>query len=82
MEQSAEGDSVTRWRERSPTAGDQGYERVAERVHLQVESFGERITRITAIVEIRGWRDGAWVGLDGSEALERSVLARIRAALR
>jgi hypothetical protein len=82
IERIAEGDILTGWWERPASANEPGYERVAQRVHLQVEPFGDRITRITAVVEVRGWRDGGWVSLDETESLERDVLAGIRAALR
>jgi hypothetical protein len=81
IERIAEGDIMTAWRDRPASVGEPGFERVAERVHLQVEAFGERITRITAVVEVRGWRDGGWVRLEETRPLERNVLARIRAAL-
>jgi hypothetical protein len=81
IERIADGDIVTGWRDRPARAEEQGFERIAERVRLQVEALGERITRITASAEVRGWRDGGWVSLQETGTLERNVLARIRAAL-
>jgi hypothetical protein len=63
IERISEGEIMTGWRERPANAGEGGFERVAERIHLQVEAFAEQITRITARVELRGWRDGGWVSL-------------------
>jgi hypothetical protein len=81
IERIAEGDIVTGWRERPARPEEQGFERVADRVRLQVEVFGERITRISVIAEVRGWRDGGWISLGEAGPLERDVLARIRAGL-
>jgi hypothetical protein len=81
IERIVDGDIVTGWQDRPPRAEEPGFERVAERVHLQVAASGERITRITVIAERRGWRDSGWVSLGETEPLGRLVLARIRAAL-
>ncbi len=77
----AEGDIMTGWRDRPARAEEEAVERMAERVHLEVEVFGDRITRITATAEARGWRDGGWVNVGEAAPLARDVLARIRAAL-
>jgi hypothetical protein len=81
IERIAEGDIMTGWRDRPARAEEQGFERVAERVRLEVEAFGDRITRITATAEARGWRDGGWVSVGEAAPLARDVLARIRASL-
>ena len=81
IERIAEGDIMTGWRDRPARVEEQGFERMAERVRLQVEVFGDRITRITATAEARGWRDGGWVSVGEAAPLARDVLARIRAAL-
>jgi hypothetical protein len=82
IERIAEGEIMTGWQERPAKAGEEGFERVAERIHLQVEAFADHITRITTSAELRGWRDGGWVSLEDRGSLERNVLARIRTALR
>ena len=81
IERIAEGEIMTGWRDRPARADEPGFERGADRVRLQVEVLGERITRITVTAEGRGWRDGGWVSVGDAEPLERDVLARIRAAL-
>jgi hypothetical protein len=81
LEQVADGEIVTGWRDRPARAEEGTFERVAERVQLRVEAFGERITRITVTVEARGWRDGQWMISEASEPGARDVLARIRTAL-
>jgi hypothetical protein len=81
IERVANGEIVTGWRERPPTAEERGFERVTERVTLRVEAFGERITRITPIIELQGWREGRWTGIEDVGPATRAVLARIRAAL-
>jgi hypothetical protein len=81
IERMAEGEIMTGWRDRPARPEEQGFERVSDRVHLRVEAFGERITRVTATSEVRGWRDGRWVDAGPTGVLERDVLARIRAAL-
>jgi hypothetical protein len=80
---------AVRWRLTPPrcawlwrTRADGGnFERVAERVQLRVEAFGERITRITATVEVRGWREGGWVMIEETGPVARDLLARIRMTL-
>ncbi len=81
LERIADGEIVTGWRERSARADEGNFERVAERVQLRVEAFGERITRITATVEVRGWRDGGWVMIEETGPVARDLLARIRMTL-
>jgi hypothetical protein len=68
LERVADGEIVTGWRDRPARAEEGTFERVAERVQLRVEAFGERITRITATVEVRGWRDGQWIHHRGERA--------------
>jgi hypothetical protein len=81
VERAADGEIVTGWRERPPTAEERGVERVTERVTLRVEAFGERITRITPIIELQGWREGRWAAIEDVGPATRALLARIRAAL-
>ncbi len=81
LERVAEGEIVTGWRDRPARAEEATFDRVAERVQLRVEAFGEGITWITVTGEARGWRDGQWIIIEASEAAARDVLARIRAAL-
>jgi hypothetical protein len=81
IERMGEREIMTGWRERPARPEEHGFERVSDRVHLQVEAFGERITRVTATSEVRGWRHGRWVDVGPTGVLERDVLARIRAAL-
>jgi hypothetical protein len=82
LERMADGEIVTGWRDRPTRVEESGFERVAERVRLEVEPFGEGITRITATVEARGWRDGGWVTIADAAPATRDLLARIRAVLR
>lgn len=81
IERAADGVIVTGWRDRAPGAHEKDFERVGERLTLRVDAFGERITRITLGVELRGWRDGHWVMIEEVGPAARDVLARIRAAL-
>jgi uncharacterized lipoprotein len=81
LERIADGEIVTGWRERPARADEGNFERVAERVQLRVEAFGERITRITATAEVRGWREGGWVMIEATGAVARDLLARIRMTL-
>ncbi|HEV8676825.1 MAG TPA: hypothetical protein VGX21_22545 [Methylomirabilota bacterium] len=80
VERAADGVIVTGWRERPPAAGEGGFGRVQERVTLRVEPFADRITRVTAEAEARGWRDGQWVTIADTDAIARDVLARLRDA--
>jgi hypothetical protein len=80
LERAEAGRIVTGWRERAPREGEAGLVRVTERVVVDVERAGERITRVTVAVEARGWRNGDWVGLPDTEATARAVLARLREA--
>jgi hypothetical protein len=81
IERVADGEIVTGWRDRAPRPEEPGFERVTERVTLRVEEFGERITRITAAVELRGWQAGHSVMIEDPGPATRDLLARIRAAL-
>jgi hypothetical protein len=48
-----------------------------------VQPFEERITRITVLVEVRGWRDDAdEVPLADDGGVAHQVLERVRASLR
>jgi hypothetical protein len=80
LERAEAGRIVTGWRERAPREGEAGLDRVTERVVVDVERAGERITRVTVEVEALGWRDGAWVPVADTEATARAVLARLREA--
>jgi hypothetical protein len=52
VERIADGEIVTGWRERPARVEEPGFERVAERVRLEVERFGEGITQVAATVEV------------------------------
>lgn len=80
LERVAEGRIVTGWRERSPRPSEGGFVRVTERIVLDVEEAGDRITRVTVEVEARAWRNGGWVALPDTQATAREVLARLRDA--
>jgi hypothetical protein len=80
LERAEAGRIVTGWRERAPRAGEVGLVRVTERVVVDVERAGERITRVTVEVEARGWQNGSWVAVRDTEATARAVLARLREA--
>ena len=82
IERLGDGEIVTGWRDRPARAEEEGFQRITERMTLRVEAFAERITRITVIVELRGWRDGASVTISDTEPAARDVLERVRAALR
>jgi hypothetical protein len=78
IERAADGWIVTGWRERAPRPDEPWFERLAERVTLRVEPFGERVSRVTVAVEARGRRAGQWVVVPHTEARAREVLARLR----
>lgn len=80
VEHAAEGIIATGWRERPPRGEESAFERVRERIRLRLESFGERITRVTVEVEAEGWREREWVGLAETTTTAREVLARLRDA--
>lgn len=80
LERAADGVIVTGRVERLPRGDEEGLERIAERITLRVERFGEGVTRVTVDVEAEGWRAGAWVRWPATEATARAVLARLRAA--
>jgi hypothetical protein len=78
LERMVDGEIVTGWRERPARVEEPGFERVSERARLEVETFG---TRVTAMVEARGWRDGGWAMIADTASATRDLLARIRAML-
>lgn len=78
IERAADGWIVTGWRERAPGPDEPEFERVAERVTLRVEPFGEGVSRVTVGVEARGWRSGQWIDVPETIQRAREVLARIR----
>jgi hypothetical protein len=80
LEQAAGGVIVTRRAERPPEAGESAYTRIAERVVLRVEAFGERVTRVTIEVEAEGLRDGTWVALPDVAGRAQRIAERIRDA--
>lgn len=80
VERAADGVIVTTRIERSPRAEEGGFERVAERITVRVEAFGERITRVTVEVDAEGWRGGSWVRIPDTDVTGRAILARLRAA--
>jgi hypothetical protein len=67
--------------ERAPLPGEEGVDRVAERITIRVEAVAEKVTRVTATVEAEALRNGRWQPLGGSPAAVRAVLDRIRAAI-
>ena len=83
IERVIEGEIVTGWRDRPARIDEAGFRRVAERVTLRVQPFEERITRITVLVEVRGWRDDAdGVPLADDGVVAHQVLERVRESLR
>lgn len=80
LERAVEGVVVTGWRERPAGPGEASFERVRERVTLRVEAFAERITRVTAEAEARGFRQEAWVAIPDATPIAQAALARLRAA--
>jgi hypothetical protein len=81
IERLVDGEIVTGWRNRPARVEEAGFQRVAERVTLRVQAFEERITRITVVAEVKGWRDGDSVLLEGGEWAAHDVLERVRASL-
>jgi hypothetical protein len=81
IDHAADGLIRTGWRERPPTAGEVGLERVVERFTVHVEPLADRITRVRVLVEAQGWRAGAWVILPDTDVIAGEVLERIRAAV-
>ena len=80
VERAAEGWIVTGWRERPPRPEEPGFERIAERVTLRVEPFGERVSRVTVEVEAHGLRAGQWVPVADTTGRAREILERLREA--
>lgn len=78
LERAADGLIRTGWRERPPRGDEPGFARVEERATVWVEAFAERITRVSVSVEARGWRDGRWVPITDTTAVENAILDRLR----
>jgi hypothetical protein len=78
IERAAEGVIVAHPRERPARPDEAAYSRVAERVVVRVEPFGERITRVSVEVMVSGWRDGAWVPIPDGEVTARTILHRLQ----
>ena len=57
-----------------------GTDRVAERVTLWVEPFGDRLTQLRVRIEAEGRRGSAWAPLPVGEAPARELLAYLRDA--
>jgi uncharacterized lipoprotein len=82
IERLGDGEIVTGWRDRVARVDKAGFRRVAERVTLRVQAFEARITRLTVVVDVRGWRPGDPVPFDEGGCPAHEVLERVRAALR
>jgi hypothetical protein len=82
IERLADGEIVTGWLERAPRSEEAGFPRVSERVTLRLQPFEARITRITVVGEVKGWRNGAPVVIEGGDWAAYAVLERVRASLR
>jgi hypothetical protein len=80
LERTESGVIATRRVERAAERGEGPYARIAERITLRVEAFGERVTRVSIEVEAEGWRDGAWVALRDTEVQAQRIVERLRAA--
>jgi len=78
IERAADGLIVAAPRERPARPEEAAFSRVAERVVVRVEAFGERITRVSVEVETTGWRDGTWVPIPDGEATARTILERLK----
>jgi hypothetical protein len=80
IERAGDGVIVALPRERPARPEEGAFARVAERVVVRVEPFGERITRVSVEVEVSGLRDGVWVPIpDGDGATARAILDRLEA---
>jgi hypothetical protein len=77
LERAADGRIATGWLERAPTADEAGFQRVVERVTLLIERMADQVTRVTAVVEARGWRAGEWVLLPNTDDRAEVVLDRV-----
>jgi hypothetical protein len=77
VERAGEGRIVTGWLERAPAPDEAGFGRVVERVTLRIEPVADQVTRVTAVVEVRGWRAGEWVLLPRTDARAEAVLDRL-----
>jgi hypothetical protein len=82
LERLTDGEIVTGWRDRPARTAETGFRRVAERVTLRVQPFEPRITRITVLVEVRGWRDSESQPIEDDGEAAHQILERVRAALR
>jgi hypothetical protein len=81
MTRAADGVIETARVERAPGPGEQGIERIAERVTVRVEAVGEKVTRVTVTVAAEALKDGRWQPVDPSPDTAREVLDQIRASL-
>ena len=67
--------------ERAPLPDEVGLDRVAERITVRVEAVGDRITRVTVMVEAEALRAGSWRAVEASPNTTRTVLDHIRAGI-
>jgi hypothetical protein len=77
VERAGQGRIETGWVEAAPARGEAGFTRVTERVTLRIEAVGDQVTRVTAVVEARGWRGGEWVLLADTDARAEAFLDRL-----
>jgi hypothetical protein len=78
IELAAGGRIVTGWRERIAGPEETGFDRIRERVTLRVETYGERVTRVTVELEAQGSEAGRWLALPDTAGRARRILAAIR----
>lgn len=81
LARAAEGVIETARVERAPRPGEEGVERVAERITVRVEAVAPHVTRVTVTVDAEALRGGQWRPLEGSPATVRDILDRIRAGI-
>jgi hypothetical protein len=67
--------------ERAPLPDEVGFEQVAERVTVRVESMADRITRVTVTVEAEVLQGGRWRAISPSPTRVRAIFDRIRASI-
>jgi hypothetical protein len=77
IERAADGRIVTGWLERAPTGDEARFTRIAERVTLLIERMADQVTRVTAVVEVRGFRAGEWVLVPNTDARAEAILDRL-----
>jgi hypothetical protein len=79
-----QGIIVTERVERAPRPLDApweaGMDRVAEKVTVWVESFGDRLTQLRVRIEAEGSRGGVWTPLAVDETAARDLLTYLRDA--